>query len=423
MELREEGARVMSLLFVVLFIAACIIVEGFFAGAEIAVVAADRPYLRNLAKKGSRGASLALKMLEDSRGLLITTLVGTNVAVVASTVVLTLYFLDHYPKYAELYSLLILSPLILLVGGVIPKSLFQQHADYLATRIIYPLAVFRWIFYPFLLVLTGITGFVTKILGVEGDRALVTRKEIQNIIQTEDLQKGGEITAGEAEMISNVLDAEDREVEDVMLPLSEVCSVSVEDSVFSVIQLIREKRHTRIPVFSGRVDNIVGIVQAFDLIDVDPAVQSIRSLMQTPRFVPESQPVLDLVKYLQQEDLRMVVVVNEYGGAEGVVTLEDALEEIVGEIDDEYDTDLFKIKTEGGGRYRVEARIPVERLNRKLGLDLPEDEDYETVAGLVLERLRRMPVVGSRIVIGKTAIEVLEVSVRAVKTVRIEIMR
>jgi putative hemolysin len=344
-------------------------------------------------------------------------------AVVTATVVVTLFFLDRVPRYAELYALLIMSPLLLLMGEVIPKSLFQQHADYLATRVVYPLVFFRWVFSPLLVLLNGFTHLATRLLGVEGDRALVTREELQNIIETVDDYRGGEITSGEAEMISNVLDVEDREAEDVMLPISEVCSVPVDESVYTVIQIIREKRHTRIPVYSKRVDNIVGLVQAFDLINVDPSKQTIRSLMHPPHFIPESQTVLDLVKELQSRNIRMAVVVNEYGGAEGVVTLEDALEEIVGEIDDEYDTDLFNIKSEGGGRYLVEARVPVERLNKELGLDLPEDEEYETVAGLVLERLRRMPSVGVRLLVKGVAIEMVEVSDRALETVRIEKLR
>ncbi len=411
----------MSPAIVILVVACCILVEGFFSGSEIAVVSADRLGLRNLANGGNRGARLALKMLQDPGKFLSTTLVGTNLAVVTSTVTVTLYFLDVRPDYAELYALAILSPLLLFFGEVIPKSLFQQNADYLATRLVYPLIFFRWLFFPILVLLSGVSGLARKILRIEGDKTPVTREELQTIIETVDSHREGEITAGEAEMISKVLDADDREAEDAMLPLSEVCSVSVDESVYSVIQLIREKRHTRIPVYEGRVDNIVGIVQAFDLIDVDPARQTIRSLMHPPRFIPESQPVLDLVKYLKEEDLRMVVVVNEYGGAEGVVTLEDALEEIVGEIDDEYDTDLFKIKPEGTGRYRVEARITVERLNKKLGLKLPEGEDYDTLAGLVLERLRRMPASGVRLLVDGVVIEVLEVSDRSIETVRIEI--
>jgi CBS domain containing-hemolysin-like protein len=404
---------------VIIIVICALLVEGFFSGSEIAVVSADRADLRQKANEGDNGARLALSMLAESRSLLATTLVGTNLAVVTSTVVVTLYFLETHPAYAELYALAIMSPLLLLMGEVIPKSLFQQHADYLARKVVYPLFVCRWLFSPVLFLLSCFTRMVTNLLGVEGDRPFVTREELQRIIESVEKQRGGEITAGEAEMISNVLDVEDRVAEQVMLPLSEVCSVDVGSSVYDLIQLIREKRHTRIPVHDQRVDNIVGIVQAFDLINVDPARQSIRSLMHRPMFIPETQPVLDLVQQLNREDQRMAVVVNEYGGAEGVVTIEDALEEIVGEIEDEYDVDVYRLKREGPGRYLAEGRVQVERINRELGLDLPEGEDYETVAGLVLDQLKRMPRPRDRVIVGPVTIEVVKASERAVELVRL----
>jgi CBS domain containing-hemolysin-like protein len=407
---------------VILVVAGCLIVEGFFSGSEIAIVSADRLSLRRAAEGGDRGAGLVLKLLEDSRTLLSTTLVGTNLAVVTATVVVTLYLLDAHPQYAEIYTLAIMSPVLLLMGEVIPKSLFQQHADYLARRVVYPLFLFRWVFSPVLVLLGVFTTVVTRLLGVAGDRPFVTREELQRIIEKAENQRGGEITAGEAEMIANVLDVEDRVAEQVMLPLSEVCAVSIESSLYDVIQLIREKRHTRIPVYSGRIDEIVGIVQAFDLINADPQA-SIRSLMKQPIFIPETQPVLHLVKQLAREDQRMAVVVNEYGGAEGVVTLEDALEEIVGEIDDEYDTEIFKVKREAPGRYLAEGRISVEKLNRELGIDLPEGEDYETVAGLMLDRIKRMPKAGDEAVIDNVAIQVVRASARSIELVRIVLLR
>ncbi len=403
----------------VLVVLVCVLLEGFFSGSEIAVVSADRARLSDRAAQGDSGAALALRLLADPKTLLSTTLVGTNLSVVTATVVATLYFLDAFRGQGELYSLAVMSPTLLLFGEVVPKSFFQQHADYLATRVVYPLVVFRWIFAPILLVVRTFAGVVTRALRVERDETFVTREDLQQLIDHAARERGGEITKGEAEMISNVLAVEDRIVEQVMIPLSEVCSIDVEDTVIGLIDLVRERRHTRIPVYEDRIDNIVGVVHAFTLVDLDPSQVSIRDLMQPAVFVPETQPVLDLVKQLQKIGRDMAVVVNEYGGAEGVVTMEDALEEIVGEIEDEYDTNLFVVRQDGPGVYLVEGRVSVEYLNRRLGLKLPEGEDYESVAGLILDQTKRIPVEGERIVVAGVELEVSKVSDRAILEVRI----
>jgi len=408
---------------VVLVVVICVLFEAFFSGSEIAVVSADRRVLKEKAARGDRGAALALRLLADAKTLLSTTLVGTNLSVVTATVTVTLHLLMTHPAMAEIDSLVIMSPTLLLLGEVVPKSLFQQHSNVLATKVVYPLVVFRWLFAPILLVVTGFTSVVTRLLGVKGDRPLVTREELQDIIETVGDEREGEITAGEAEMISNVLAVEDRMVEQVMIPLSEVCSLDVECSVMELVHLARDKKHTRMPIYSERIDNIIGIVHVFDLIDVDPSKEAIRDLMQQPTFVPETQLVLDFVSQLQRVGQEMAVVVNEYGGAEGVVTLEDAIEEIVGEIEDEYDTDWFSFRQEHTGVICLEGRVPVEHVNKRLGLTLPEDEEYETMAGLVLDRIKRMPRVGDRVQVGQADIEVTRVTDRAIKELRVTMGR
>ncbi len=411
---------------VVLVVLVCVLLEGFFSGSEIAVVSADRHLMQRRSQAGDRGAALVLRMLEDANTLLSTTLVGTNLCTVTATTVVTMTLLERSPHNAELYSLLVMSPLILLAGEVLPKSFYQQHANTLAPRVIYPLYFFRWIFAPILLLVSAFADGAVRLLRIHergGASHLVTREELQRLIEDVGRQVGGEITEGEAEMISNVLAVEDKVVEQVMIPLSEVCSIAVDASILSLIRLIRERGHTRIPVYEGRIDNIVGIVHAFRLLGADPAKDQIRDLMEPPVFVPEPEPILDLVRQLQRVGKGMAVVVNEYGGAEGVVTIEDAIEEIVGEIEDEYDVDQYRIRQIGPGCYEVEARTPVEYLNRVLGIDLPESEEYESIGGLVLNQLKRMPKVGDHIRVGRVTVEVVQTTARAIKAVQVTVSR
>jgi len=216
-------------------------------------------------------------------------------------------------------------------------------------------------------------------------------------------------------------------VEQVMIHLSEITALPVTTSVEELARVIAEKRHTRIPLYEERLDQIVGIVHAFDVLRVqDPGQDSPCDLCRPPIFVPESQPAVDTLMRLKREGQGMAVVVDEYGGATGVVTVEDILEEVVGEIDDEYDKgERELIVREAGGSYRIQGRAPIDRVNEALKLRLPEDEDaeYETVAGLILDRLKRIPEVGEELTIAGHTLTITKGTERSIEEVRLRPVR
>ena len=403
--------------------AVCVVTEAFFSGSEIAVVSADKTALRRKAGDGDAGAKLVLAFLRKPQALLATTLLGTQVSVVTSTTVVTIALLGRYDD-GELRAVAILSPVLLLLGEIVPKTLFQQHADRLVTRIIYPLRAASLVLAPLVWALTRVTSFVARALKIEDRTAFVTRDELR-LLLTEP--RGGappaDIPEAERSLVMNVLDFGNRTVYDVMVPLSEVTALPEEATLQEAAAEIADKQHTRIPVYRERVDQIVGVLHSFDVLaaEAQGKGQSIADLSRPPIFVPESKPTVDLLRELQRAGQQLAVVVDEYGGAVGICTIEDVLEEIVGEIEDEYDRGPSPIRPEGPGLWRVLARTAVSRVNQTLGIGLPEGADYETVAGLLLDRLKRIPREGETLRLGTATITIVSASDRAVEEVRIRV--
>ncbi len=407
--------------------AICVVTEGFFSGSEIAMVSANRALLRQKAAAGDRGAKMAEAFLARPQVLLSTTLIGTNLATVTFSVVFTLALLGSGVSNGALYTIAIVSPIILIFGEVVPKTFFQHHADALAPRIVYPLRAASLAAAPLVFLMSKFADAMMRVLGAERERAFVTREELALLIEAEaDAPSKSEITEDEREMISNLLDMSDKTVDDVMVPLSEVVALPEDATLGEAALEVADKQHTRIPIFRSRVDDIVGIVHAFDLLrrGSDCKSEPVTVIARTPTFVPESKLAVDLLVELQGTGNQMAIVVDEYGGAVGIISVEDILEEIVGEIEDEYDTGPSPLVREEPGVWRATARTPVDRINEELGVELPEeDEEYESIGGLLLHRMRRIPRTGESLVVGDVTLTVLSADARAIKEIRVRIGR
>jgi CBS domain containing-hemolysin-like protein len=411
---------VISGLTVILVGVVCVVIEAFFSGSEIAMVSANRSRLRHRAAEGDRGARLVEELLAEPQTFLATTLLGTNLGAVSFSVTVALYLLGHQSDSPELLAFAMVTPITLILGEVVPKSLSQQFADQLAPRIAYPLRAASIVLRPAVWVMSNFAGVVTRVLRSDRKRAFVTREELALLIESEAGPRS-EIKQHEREMISNLLELSDLEVGDVMVPLSEVTALPEDTTLAEAITEVGDKQHSRMPVYRSRVDDVVGILHVFDMLRSGSAPRSspIGDLARPAMFVPPNQRAVDLLVALQGTGNQMAIVVDEYGGAIGVVTVEDILEEVVGDIEDEYDAGPSPIVQERPGVWRVEARTPVERLNQDLGLDLPEGDDYESVAGLILHRSKRIPDPGESLVVGGVTLRVLKASDRAIEEVQV----
>ena len=392
-----------------------IVTEGFFSGSELAMVSADRLRLQARAEDGDRGSALVLKVLSKPSHLLGTCLIGTNISAVSSSTVVTAAMVHAWgDDVGGLLAVATLVPMVLLFGELIPKSIFETYANTLAPRVVFPLYVFSVLFFPALKLLELITDTLRRTLGVSGEGQAISREVIQNLL---DNERTTALDEGDRELMLRVFEFSSATVEDVMKPLIEVVSMPESATAAEAIALMVEHGYSRMPIFQDRVDQVTGMLHHNDLLFLNDLSTPIREVARSAIFVPESKKIEELFQEMRRTRQRVVVPVDEYGGAVGLLTMEDILEELVGEIDDEYDERTRVARKVGPDTWVISARAEAELLDSALGFELPEG-DFDTLAGLILVRLGHVPKVGEKILEGPWELVVHKANDRAILEVK-----
>ncbi|MCP3870766.1 MAG: HlyC/CorC family transporter [Gammaproteobacteria bacterium] len=412
----------MDIFTTILIIMVALLLEGFFSGSEIGVVSADQIKLRHKAAKGSKGAKLALKMLEKPEWLLSTTLVGTNIAVVTNTTMATALMIHLFGDNGSWMAILVAAPLIWIFGEIVPKSVFQQRADVITPYVIYILRFFSIVFYPILLVFSVLTKLLAKLAGDDAKNPFTLREEIFTMLQM-PATDAGDIQPMEQNMIRRMFSFSETTAQEVMRPLIEVTAVEQGINCGRAIQVSAEKAHIRLPVYDKRVDHIVGMLHTMDLLNIDPQ-QPIKDYVLPPLYVPGSKTLKELLLEMRRKGTVVAVVVDEFGGAEGIVTMEDIMEEVVENLEDEYDQHEKQsidqwIKTQGTRDYMVNARIELDVLCEQLEIDLPRG-NYATLAGLLLDKMHSVPHEGTVLKENGIVLTVHRSSAKSVLEVRVQ---
>lgn len=399
-------------------ILACLGATAFFSASEMAFIAANRLRLRHLAEGGHRLAASYLQAFERPEQTLSAAKMGVPVAHIIASSVATWELLPRLGPVAALVVTLVLTPVMLVLGEVIPKAIAQQWATGLILFLFRPLTWTAWLVRPLTWTASTIVHGVLALAGRPrpADRRLVSREELELILQMDPEES--DVTTHEAEMINRIFDLGKTLVREVMVPLVDVAALSDSAPLDEAIAMIRQRGFSRIPVYHEQVLNIVGIVTAMDLFRRGNGAATLGDLMRQASYVPETKRVDDLLSEMQKARMQLAVVVDEYGGAVGIITVEDILEEIVGEIQDERDRTPATIQRLPDDSYRVAGRVGIEELNDTLEWDLPK-ADYETVAGLILATLHRIPRIGEEFRVGRYALTVLEADERRIIAVKI----
>ncbi|MEO8843559.1 MAG: hemolysin family protein [Kofleriaceae bacterium] len=401
----------------------CVFAQAFFVSAEVALGACDRHALRTRAAAGRAASARVEKMLSVPQITLATTLVGANLATLVAVIMLGEALVVR--GVSPLWSPLIAIPPLLVIGHLVPKAIVQAHADRVVDFLAGPLRLASLVLRPIVGVVGGYAALLTRITRTDRDKAFVTRDELALLIESEPQSDKPEISADEREMIANVFELSEYKVGALMVLLSEVTAMPEDAPIKEAALEVADKQHSRMPIYRSRIDDIVGIVHVFDILQAATGKApvggngTLNDLGHPPLYVPETMKASDLLVQLQTEQTHLAIVVDEYGGAVGIVTIEDLLEIIVGEIEDEHDTEPSPIKTERPGVWRVEARTSIARLNAELGFTLPESDSYETVAGLLIEKFRHIPDKGETLTLGPLIVEVVAATDRAIEAVRI----
>jgi CBS domain containing-hemolysin-like protein len=373
-----------------------LVVEGFFAIAEIALISANQRRLKFRAEEGHRGARSALRLLKRPELMVATCLVGSNLAETSNTVLVSALLIQWLGAWGEVGAMLLLPPLILLFAEVIPKSIGRQYPTRLAQGLAPSLRVIGWLIYPVTLIFATISRLVLWISGASKTSELpfVTREDLSLVVKKSGPEVDLETT--ERQIIHRILHFSLRTVEEVMVPLVRMAAIPDTATVAQALEEFRSTRFSHLPVYHRRIDNLVGILHDFDLLGEPASGQGIKQFMRPVHYVPEIKKIDHLLPEMQRQGIHLVAVVDEYGGTVGLVTIEDLLEEIVGEIDDEFDQAVSPYKKLGDNHFLINARIEVEALNEALHLDLPLG-DYETLGGFIISQIGDLPRAGEQV--------------------------
>lgn len=414
----------MENLLILLAMLLLLLLQGFFSGSEIALVNADKFKLRYLANKGNKGAQLVLKMFQHPEVVLGTTLVGTNLSLVALTTLGTLMMINLFGDYGDLIAFIIYTPLFLIFGEVVPKSIYQQKANSLAPRIIYPLRIFSLIFYPLVFAFSGVARIVVRLVGVKASHhsLFITREQVRMIL--EGTEVASNVDVFDRDRLIRAVRFAETTVGEVMIPIAEVIMLSHRQSMTQAVRIARENGYYRLPVYEDEPGQIVGVLALgiWDLMDPQLMQKSIAELYRPVLYVIENQPVDEILGELQNRQDHMAIVVDEFGSAIGMITLEDVLERVVGEVVNiGYNFEAHQPRQKGRifeigkERYQIDGRTLISDVAEMLGISLAYT-NVHTIGGLVMNELRHLPRQGESVVISGYLFTVDEVSEKEIKT-------
>jgi putative hemolysin len=405
-----------DVVFELLVILVMALLQAIFVAAEISILTIRRSRVEQLIDEGQRGAKLVRRLNEEpSRPLAVIQIAVTFVGFLSSaygavnlpdrlaSLFSNVPFLRDYAYGTALVvETVLMASFFIVFGELVPKTLALAHTDRFALVLAAPVDLLGRILRPVVWLLSGITTVITRAMGANvSQRAVISTDELKLI--AERAGEEGVLEAEEEQMINAVIELSERRLHEVMVPRTQMTALPVTASMDETIDTIIREGHSRIPVFDGSIDQVVGILYAKDLIPFLKGADrkpNLRSLLRAPLFVPESMSIDDLLHKLQGRKVHLAIVLDEYGGTAGMVTIEDLLEEIVGEIQDEYDQEEPLIVKLNDDEARVDGRAAVEDLGEALEVDLSTLEDageYDTVGGLVYHRIGGVPRPGDRV--------------------------
>lgn len=395
-----------SILFQLLFLAFLTLVNAFFAGAEMAVVSVNKNRIKVLADEGSKRAALLQTLFEDSTKFLSTiqvaiTLAGFFSSASAATGIsqvlggwIAQFGIPYSNTIAVVVVTIILSYFTLVFGELVPKRIALQKAEAFSLFVVQPIYIISKILSPFIKLLSLSTNGFLHLIGMKTENLeeAVSEEEIKKMLETGS--ENGVFNEIEKEMINSIFSFDDKTAKDVMVPRREVFAIDIEEPLEKILDEILETRHSRIPVYEEQIDNIIGILQVKDVM-IEARKESfeevdIRALLKEAFFVPDGKSTDELFREMQKTKNRMAVLIDEYGGVSGILTVEDLVEEVMGEITDEHEEEVVELQKIGEKEYLLDGSILIEELNEKLNLKL-ETENYDTLSGYLIEELGYIP--------------------------------
>ena len=378
----------------------CLLLSAFFAGSETALTASSRASMMRLEKHGNRRAGLVNRLLAQRERLLGALLFGNNAVNIAASALATDVLLTWFGHAGVVYATVVMTIIVVVFAEILPKTAAFNAPDRIALLVARPMNVIVKVLGPVLMAIEALVRWLLKHIGMtvgEDQQVLSAREELRGAVDL--LHDEGGVETLDRDMFGGVLDLRELAVSDVMIHRTNMITLNADDPAEDVVNAVIASPVTRLPLWRGNPENIVGVLHVKDLlralhaVDGDASKVDIAGLLTPPWFVPEQRPVSEQLKAFRRLKTQLALVVDEYGEVEGLVTLEDILEEIVGDITDEHDVAIPGVRRQPDGSVNADGAVPIRDLNRVMGWNLP-DQEATTVAGLVIHEARSIPEVG-----------------------------
>ena len=402
----------------VITILVMVLCSAYFSATETAFSSLSRVRLKNLAENGNRRAKLAYRLAENYDELISSILVGNNIVNICASSLATVVFMKWFADKGATLSTVVMTVLILICGEVTPKSIAKENPESFAMFSAPIINVLIYVFKPVNFLLVGIKNGVNKLFKVSSDRT-ISESELLTIV--EEAEQEGGINENESELIHNVIEFDDLECIDIFTPRVDVCAIAANSETEEIAQVFMETGFSRLPVYEETIDKIIGIINEKDFHNyVLRGSASLEKIIKPVEFVPPSMKISTLLRLLQQTKSHFAVIVDEFGGTEGIVTLEDILEELVGEIWDEHDEVVEAFKKVSDNEYLVDCSTELYKTFEFFGIDA--EEDASTINGWIIARLDRIPEKGDCFDYGNLHIVVEETESQRATLVRITVL-
>lgn len=381
-----------------IFLIVLLMLSAFFSAAETALMTLSKIRIRNMVEDNVKGASTVDKLIKNPSKLLSAILIGNNVVNIGASALATSIAIDVYGDKGVGIATGFMTLLVLIFGEITPKSLAAQNSEKVSlgvSKVIYALTI---ILNPIIVFLTRLTNFLVKLMGgkVNDNQPFITEEELKTIVSVS--HEEGVLEGEEKDMIYNVFEFGDSQARDVMTTRTDMVAVEVNSSYEDVIDIFKQEQFSRIPVYDNTTDNIIGILYVKDLLFLEDNKEKfdLKKYMREAYFTYEFKPVTELFNEMRTNRIQMAIVLDEYGGTDGIITIEDLIEEIVGDIEDEYDKPLDEIEVIKEDEYLVHGGARIEEVNEMIGTSI-ESEDFDSIGGFVMGVLGRLPESGEAI--------------------------
>ena len=384
-----------------------IILSAFFSSAETALTTVSKITIRSMIEEGNKKAIIVDKIINNQGKMLSAILIGNNLVNIIASALSTILAQNLFGQYAISFATGLLTIVVLIFGEITPKSLATLNALKLSlayAKIIYSL---MFLLTPAIFIINKMAYFFMRLMGIDPTKkmASITETELRTIVDVS--HEEGIIEKEERQMINNVFDFGDAIASDVMVPKIDMTMADINSTYDELIKIFRSEKYTRIPIYQDSTDNVIGIINMKDLLLYNPEeIFDVRKYLRSAFYTYESKKLSELMMEMKKTSVNIVIVLDEYGVTAGLITLEDLLEEIVGEIHDEYDLDEDEpIKKISENIYILEGQMKIDDLNDYLGVNLSSD-DYDSIGGLIIEKLDRLPTAGDKITIDSVSFKV-----------------